>query len=166
MQFFCTLEMEREPLPYRKPSLKLVEQARGLKQSLHTSVWRMPSVPNSWHSWQGKYLQKKQEGHRPVKLVGWPPQLVGRPEKVVYRNKKLVGRGERGSAGRGEGGGKLPTTLGGPQTTNPSWLTTKSGLQGEKLVYIPVPPSRQRIRRFGSKQTKKEEKQESARWGT
>ncbi|KAF5960018.1 hypothetical protein HYC85_001227 [Camellia sinensis] len=102
MQISEPLEREREL--YRIPSLKLVEEVRGLVQSLHT------------------------------------------------RGTKLVGKGGRGSAERVEGGGRLPATLGGPQTTHPSWPTTKSGLQGRKsglqggkLVYTPVPPSRQRV---------------------
>ena len=82
-------------------------------------------------------------------MVGRSLPLVDRLEKVVYKERNWSARG------RGEGGGRLPTNFGGPQTTHPSWLTTKSGWLGRKvvymvgeLVYTPVPPSRQRITRF------------------
>ncbi|GMP22322.1 hypothetical protein CsSME_00000393 [Camellia sinensis var. sinensis] len=126
---------EEAPL-YRKIKVKLLEEAKGLKPSLHTRVWRMTSVLSSWHSWQENISKKVMESSRPADHF----IVVGRPPQVVSQNKNWSARGRRSLHTESKVVVWWPTRKGDPKIKKISYLTRKltgrkeSGLQGKKLV--------------------------------
>lgn len=162
---FWTSRRERGPPSYRETTLKLLGQVKSLFKSLHIRVWRIQSVPSSWHNWHPQTLQNLQEGRWPVKVVGLLFKVVGQKSKWptgriggLHTESKPMAWWE--------------TRKGGPKTKETSFLTRKlagekkSSLQGEKLVSHPHTTSNQGKQGLYQKQTKTDARREFGRQST